>query len=349
MEEKLLIKKDVSRLFNELANEYNFFAPVKEKGNIIFKNISNPEEIELEYFNSKIPPKEILFPREETIFTYEYEGKDIKIEEVKAGEKKNIIFGIRPCDAYSYVLLDNFFMSGKFVDDFFSKKKENSILIGIACNTPKQTCFCTSVGGHPFKKDDVDLFLVDLDDKYLIYPISDKGKDLIQKLAWLTEAKESDLKKAEELSKQAESSISTKLNLENISKKLEGNFEHPIWKEISEACLGCGTCTYLCPTCTCFDVIDENEQYNNRGRRIRIWDTCQFCLYTLETSGHNPRDKTFQRCRNRILHKFRYYTVNYDLLGCVGCGRCVQLCPVNNDLREILKKINDIEEENIVA
>jgi ferredoxin len=349
MEEKLLIKKDVSRLFNELANEYNFFAPVKEKGNIIFKNISNPEEIELEYFNSKIPPKEILFPREETIFTYEYEGKDIKIEEVKAGEKRNIIFGIRPCDAYSYVLLDNFFMSGKFEDDFFSKKKENSILIGIACNTPKQTCFCTSVGGHPFKKDDVDLFLVDLDDKYLIYPINDKGKDLIQKLAWLTEAKESDLKKAEELSKQAESSISTKLNLENISKKLEGNFEHPIWKEISEACLGCGTCTYLCPTCTCFDVIDENEQYVNRGRRIRIWDTCQFCLYTLETSGHNPRDKTFQRCRNRILHKFSYYTINYDLLGCVGCGRCVQLCPVNNDIREILKKINDIEEENIVA
>jgi len=135
------------------------------------------------------------------------------------------------------------------------------------------------------------------------------------------------------------------LDLKDIDKILDPNFEHPIWAEISDICIGCGTCSFLCPTCTCFDVVDENDQYNNRGRRVRIWDTCQFCLYSLHTSGHNPRDSCIERCRNRILHKFCYYPENYDRLGCVGCGRCIQLCPVNNDLRAIIEKVNNIKKE----
>ena len=118
-------------------------------------------------------------------------------------------------------------------------------------------------------------------------------------------------------------------------------------------CLGCGTCAFLCPTCTCFDVVDEDDHYNHRGKRIRLWDTCQFCIYTQHTSGHNPRDSIIERCRNRILHKFSYYPKNYGMLGCVGCGRCIQLCPVNNDLRDIIKKIilirKEKEEAKVIA
>lgn len=194
-------------------------------------------------------------------------------------------------------------------------------------------------------KDDMDIFLVDLGEKYLVEGVSEKGKELMNRWKWLSDADKQDIKKAEELSKQAEESFETKLDLKDIDKILDPNFEHPIWAEISDICIGCGTCSFLCPTCTCFDVIDENDQYNNRGRRIRIWDTCQFCLYSLHTSGHNPRDSCIERCRNRILHKFCYYPENYDRLGCVGCGRCIQLCPVNNDLRAIIEKVNNIKKE----
>jgi sulfhydrogenase subunit beta (sulfur reductase) len=347
------MKNEIGKLYIELSEEYTFYAPIKEKGNLVFKKVLNTDDIVLDYFNSKVPPKEVLFPKMEVLFEYKTDGKNVtEIIERKEPEEKRIIFGIRPCDAHAIKLMEDFFAFGEFKDELFLKKKENSILIGIGCNFPKTTCFCTSVGGHPFQKEDLDIFLVDLGEKYLVEMVSEKGKNLIKRLSWLKNATKKDTNKAEDLSKKAEELIVTKLDLENIEKVLDPNFDHPIWEEISEICIGCGTCSFLCPTCTCFDVIDENDQYNNRGRRIRIWDTCQFCLYTLHTSGHNPRDSCIERCRNRILHKFCYYPENYNVLGCVGCGRCIQLCPVNNDLRYILKKLNKIEkikEEKISA
>jgi ferredoxin len=352
MEQKILKKDQVAKLHSDLEEEYNFFAPVKEKGNIVFRKISDAEEIVLDYFNSKVPPKEVLFPKMEVLFEYTLDGKNVEIQERKDLDQKIIIFGIRPCDAHSVALLENFFAFGKLQDEIFLKKRENATLIGIGCNAPKSTCFCTSIEGNPFQKDNLDVILVDLDDKYLVEPVSEKGKTLIQKLSWLSDATEADVKKAQELEKQAEELFVTKLDLTNVPQLLDPNFNHPIWAEISDICMGCGTCSFLCPTCTCFDVFDENDEYNNRGRRIRIWDTCQFCLYTLETSGHNPRTSCIERCRNRILHKFSYYPKNYNLIGCVGCGRCVQLCPVNNDLRSIIKKVNEMkkkEDEKVVA
>ena len=352
MVQKILMKNEIGKFYIELAEDYNIFAPVNEKGNIVFKKILNSEDIVLDYFNSKIPPKEILFPETEVLFEYSLDGKDIVIEDRADSNEKNIIFGIRPCDAHSFVLLENFFGFGAVKDEIFLKKRERTTLIGLACNVPKSTCFCTSLEGHPFKKDDLDIFLVDLGEKYLLETISDKGESLAKNLTWLKDPKKGDIQKAKELSKKAEESFETKLDLSKIDKILNPNFDHPIWKEISEVCIGCGTCSFLCPTCTCFDVIDETDQYANRGRRIRIWDTCQSCLYTQHTSGHNPRASCIERCRNRIMHKFSYYPENYNTLGCVGCGRCVQLCPVNNDLRTIINKINEIEnkkEEKVVA
>ena len=346
MEQKILKKDEIGKLYNELASEYNFYAPIKKKGNISFEKIEKPEDILLDYLNSKIPPKSILFPQMEVLFEYTLDEKDVEITDRQDLDQKILIFGIRPCDAYSFELFANFFSShGNWKDEIYLKKKENTTLIGIGCNTPRTICFCTSVKGNPFNKENMDVFLTDLGEKYLVEGISDKGKEIVKKLSWLSKASDSDLKKSKELAKQAEESITSKIDSETIVKNLETSFEHPIWEEISESCIGCGSCSYMCPTCTCFDVIDETDQYNNRGRRIRIWDTCQSCLYTMETSGHNPRDTKIQRCRNRIMHKFSYYPMNYELLGCVGCGRCISVCPANNDILTILNKIEKIEKE----
>ena len=120
--------------------------------------------------------------------------------------------------------------------------------------------------------------------------------------------------------------------------RLLESFESEIWTQIAAGCLGCGACTYACPTCHCFDLTDEHKR--GTGRRVRSWDTCALPLFTLHASGHNPRPTTDARLRQRILHKFAYGPETIDETLCVGCGRCVSVCPSGIDLRRILARLD---------
>ncbi|MHA1714572.1 MAG: 4Fe-4S dicluster domain-containing protein [Promethearchaeota archaeon] len=342
MEEKIMEKSYLAEFISKALEDHDVYAPSESKGNLVFKKIENARQIVLNYVNTKIPPKEILFPRQEVLFEFKKEGGKLEIFPPKFDDKKKMIFGIRACDAHSFKLLDTFFSFGQFKDDLYLKKRDHMILVGIACNTPAQTCFCTSVGLDPFKKDDFDVFFVDLGEKFLVEAITDRGKELLSMFPSLQDATSSDLEKIKALKEQAENTIAVTIDFSNTPQIMNDNFYDDVWAEISETCIGCGSCSFLCPTCHCFDVIDENDYANHRGRRIRVWDNCQRVDFTLHTSGHNPRTEKKQRCRQRLAHKFCYYPQNYDLLGCVGCGRCVLYCPVNNDTREIIRKINAI-------
>jgi len=129
-------------------------------------------------------------------------------------------------------------------------------------------------------------------------------------------------------------------DLEQLGAKLEKLFDSDIWNDMHEKCAGCGACAFLCPTCHCFDI--QEETHGNEGARVRVWDTCQFELFTRHASGHNPRLSQKARARQRIMHKFCYGIEKFKIPFCVGCGRCVIYCPMNNDLRTILKKIQEI-------
>lgn len=340
MTQKILSKDKISDFISVLQNNYKVFGPVREKGDIVFKEIEDANEIELDYLNSKIPPKNILFPQVDTLFAYKKNGSNVEIVENKPYDKI-AIFGIRPCDAQSFHLLHNFFNFGKFKDPNFLDRLLNTFLIGIGCSNPRSTCFCTSVNGSPFNMEYVDILLTEYMDNYFVASNTNDGEILLKKMNFLSNASKSDVKKIEKIQKEIENSINVIENLEDIYKILDKVYDNPFWEESALGCLSCGTCTYLCPTCHCFDVIDENK-HNGSGRRIRIWDTCQFPLFTLETSGHNPRISKLPRVRQRVYHKFNYYPKNYNLIGCVGCGRCILYCPVNNDIREVFHKIQEI-------
>ena len=126
------------------------------------------------------------------------------------------------------------------------------------------------------------------------------------------------------------------MKTQNIEKILDQIFENKFWEEIAKRCLGCGICTYLCPTCHCFDIQDEKK--GKHGARIRVWDSCMYSEYTKQASGYNPRLYQMNRFRNRVYHKFNYFPKNSQVFGCVGCGRCIIECPVNID---IIETIND--------
>jgi len=334
MKWKVIEKSKLPILIEELTKEYEVFAPVKEKNVASFERVSPENQPSLDFRNTKKPLKEVFSPQTETVFTYRTDKKDVEIVEPPAVKGKMVLLDVRPCDARSFVLLDKFFSSGEHKDVYYLERRKNTTIVGLACNSPLSTCFCTSMGGSPFGKEGVDLLLQDINNKYLIETVTERGEELLKKFPWLKDAEKADTERAKKLSEEAENAVKSKVSVKDVVEKLDRMFNDPLWDQIYQKCLGCGVCTFLCPTCYCFDILDEE------GKRVRIWDSCQFPCFTLEGSGHNPRPSGKERMRQRVMHKFNYVVKNYGEIFCVGCGRCVQECPVNLDIREIIRAIS---------
>jgi len=186
----------------------------------------------------------------------------------------------------------------------------------------------------------VDVLLTDIGEKYYVEVRSDKGKHLIASMKeLLRSAKAEDENNVTYVEEKAIAAITRNMNIEGMVNKLDKMFENSLWKTIAMKCLGCGVCTYLCPTCNCFDIQDETAL--EKGARVRVWDSCMYPEYTLQASGHNPRPERVNRIRNRVYHKFNYCPKNYGVTACVGCGRCIDNCPVNIDIIDVINKAGE--------
>ncbi len=331
---KNISKKNMNGFIQSLTRDYIILAPINVDGIFAFKPLDNSPGIEPNYQNSKKPPKEVFFPQSETMFRYR-NGKVVSTEKVS---QKMVLLAIRPCDAKANLLLDNVFKQKDYEDVYYINKRENSIIIGLGCNRPLGTCFCTSFGGGPFSKEGLDVLLIDIGDKYLVDVVTDRGKEFLTYK--FSKATEEELKLAGKIRNESEKSIKSRVDTKALKEKLDKILEHPFWDKLSEKCIECGVCSYLCPTCHCFDIADE--VVNSQGERVRNWDSCMFPLFTLQTSGHNPRPTGRERMRQRVMHKFNYFVENYEEMACVGCGRCIMNCPVNIDIRKVLKEIPKI-------
>lgn len=328
---KKISKKQMDGFIQSLTENYTVYAPVRIDDLFFFKPVSSSQQIELGYQNSKKPPKEVFFPQWEAMFKY----KNGQVEATDKVEKGRVLLGVRPCDAKSNLLLDNVFAGEEYEDVYYVNKRENTIIVGLACNKPLSTCFCTLFGGGPFSKEGLDLLLIDIGDKYIVDVITEKGREILTDK--FTPAGKEEVKLTEKLSREAEEKINSQVDIEKVEEKLDQMFEDPLWDALSNRCIGCGVCTYLCPTCHCFDI--DDERIASTGKRVRNWDSCMFPLFTLQASGHNPRPTGRERMRQRVMHKFNYFIRNYKQAACVGCGRCIMDCPVNIDIREVLKDI----------
>jgi sulfhydrogenase subunit beta (sulfur reductase) len=333
-------KEYTADFLNKLIKNYRVVAPVNTGKTIRFQEINHSDEIEFEYTNTKLASKEILFPQTEVLFSVKKKDGKTVIEEPAPIEKDWVIFGVRPCDAKGLENSFKVFASGAHKDRAYLEKREKSIVIGYACETPMNTCFCTSVGGSPSGREGMDMLFTDLGDKYLVEILTQRGVSLMEQVDGTKQTSKEDIEAAQRLWNSAEKSITEILDLEGLEEKLDEMFDDSIWDELSKKCIGCGTCAYLCPTCLCFDILDEETPEG--VKRIRTWDTCQFPLFTLHASGHNPRPSSKERVRQRILHKFCYFPHEHGHTSCVGCGRCIRDCPVNHDIREALVKLTEV-------
>jgi sulfhydrogenase subunit beta (sulfur reductase) len=345
MSEKVINREELETFVQALQKSYEVFAPVREGNAHQFQRLTGNETMDLEFSNTRLSPKSLLFPQSERMFEFSLDEASEEANILKEAPKEfplTVVFGIRPCDAKALRLMDVNFDNPDFKDPWWVKRMDSMVFVGLGCNEPRSTCFCTSVGGGPFHEEGLDLLLFDLGERYLARALTDKGEQLLEEAGMGEDADAETLKRAEELKKEAEDKITSHVPTDKLKEKeVLDLFDAPFWDDVAFACINCGTCTFLCPTCWCFDIQDEVSK--TQGDRIRNWDSCMFPLFTLHASGHNPRSEKVQRVRQRFMHKLKYYVDKYGSgVACVGCGRCVNYCPVNIDIREVIKLMNEV-------
>ncbi len=336
-----ILKKEKLGAFLKSLNATRLIAPVAKKGKTSFEVIADPAAATLDLNDYSASPKKVVFPQTETLFAFKRQKDNLTVAPADQADV-TVVFGIRPCDARSFAILDRLFY-GDFKDPYYLNKREQTLLIGLACTEPTNRCFCPSLGGSPASEEGLDMLFTDIGDEYYISILTERGKKAHAKAAALvTEPTTEQRAKKDQADKNSLAKIRRQVRLDGIHEKLPRIFESDVWMELANKCLGCGICTYYCPTCHCFDIQDEGDV--TEGRRIRVWDSCMFEEFTRHTSGANPRHSRAERLRNRVLHKFSYYPNNLGYIACVGCGRCIEMCPVNEDIIEILDRVRELNE-----
>ncbi|MBW1842507.1 MAG: 4Fe-4S dicluster domain-containing protein [Deltaproteobacteria bacterium] len=346
---KLAIGKEKFHVFlGGLKADYRLYGPVKKEGAVCFAPLENVEEVDLVSPNSLLSPKELFLPQSEKMFecSLNPESEDGHIlKEVPRDLDTRVVVGIRPCDARALALVDVNFDTPTYGDPWWKQARENTILVGLGCDHPCATCFCASVGGGPFDETGLDVLLVDAGAAFVAKSITEKGKKLLGSIKGYPEASAELQQQAKEIARDAADKVVTRVDTSGLAAMdTESVYEAPFWDDVQFSCIHCGTCTFLCPTCWCFDI--QDECCGSKAIRMRNWDSCMFPMFTLHASGHNPRGTRLQRVRQRFMHKLKYYVDKYgDGVACVGCGRCIQHCPVNIDIREVIALMNESAKE----
>lgn len=331
---KLIRKQSMEKLYNLLSTGRKVFAPVSGQDNQT-EYIYNPpfSMVTFDHIRSVLSVKNVVFPKVENLLYFRNSKSETEISEIDTEKIPEVVLWCtHPCDNAAVDILRSIFCWDN-EDRFFSERMDKLTVIGLACHSSDEYCFCTSVGLKPDNLKGSDILLSKREDgDYQAEILTEKGEAIVSSAPDLFEPLQE--------GKLVITTVKQKFSHKQVTEKLASAFEHPFWIENSLRCIGCGACAYLCPTCACFDIQDETK--GNTGRRYRSWDSCGFGLFTLHTSGHNPRSVQSQRWRQRLMHKFSYMPERNESLGCVGCGRCSSGCPVDMNIAEQLEALEQI-------
>lgn len=334
MSDYILNKNHLSFWLRQIRKEMRLIAPWKTRaGDIVYKEVENIHEIELNCPALLPTVKEYFFPQKETLLAFD----GITVKDVPDAPK-TAIFGLRSCDVSALTIVDGFF-GGNPIDSYYTMKRANTLLISIGCGRPDPTCFCSGLGAGPFLKEGFDVQLVDLGDRYYVETYSERAGNIMRKFAYLFGSPEkADADDRYEVVHVAETYFEKRLHLERVREAIVSDVVgDEFWRSVTNRCFECGGCVYECPLCTCFNVMDRN--YNRGIERIRVWDTCFFKGFTRLAGGVLPNEDRINRTKRWYYHKIVYSPVQLGNFGCVGCGRCTIACPGGIDMATVGLKI----------
>ncbi len=286
--------------------------------------------------------KDFFFPQIENLSKFQVEGKKIEVTDIRSECEDFVLFGVRACDAASFAILDSVYLVDP-VDTYYQNRREHGIIMTMACSHPQETCFC-SVFGIDAAKPAGDVTCWIDGETLLLMANTEKGETLLNSLSILEDAADN----AADGAIEAIRNILDKLPLRNLStdffseNDLMRIFDDSHWEGLSESCLACGTCTFVCPTCQCYDIRDFDTGHGIQ--RFRCWDSCMYSDFTL-CAAANTRPTQMQRFRQRFMHKLVYYPANNNgTFGCVGCGRCLKSCPISMNIVKVMKTLEEGQE-----
>ena len=323
--------------FEAVSENIPVYLPADTKAGAEYKKWEKGVEYS-KAINTNRSAKDFFFPQVENMMAFKTEGKNIEVLDLRENIGPFVIFGVRACDMKSFEILDRVFLSEP-VDTFYKERRDNAVIFTMSCSRPTETCFCKTFGiDASIPGGDVECTIAD----GVVYfdAKTEKGeKILAQAKAVLADCDNSQA----EAEKEKIRGYIEKLPLANLKTDAFGGgktkeyFDSEEWAALSANCLGCGTCTFVCPTCQCYDIKDYNT--GSGVQRFRCWDSCMYSDFTKMAHG-NIRNSQKERFRQRFMHKLVYFPENNEgIFGCVGCGRCLAKCPISMNIVKVMKTL----------
>ena len=328
----------LNALFAKIAANQTLYIPVdREDGAAEYKKYESGMEMSRS-LNTVRSAKDFFFPQTENLADFKMEGKNIEVIDIREESEDFVVFGVRACDARSFTILDKVFLCDP-VDSYYKNRRDHGTIVTMACTRPAETCFCGTFGIDPTAPEG-DAACFSDGENFFFKANNEKGQAFIDSISEMLE--DGDTAKLDQVQAKTKA-VLEKLPLAGLKtdsfggEKLMEHFNSEKWADLSESCIGCGTCTFVCPTCQCYDIRDFDTGHGLK--RFRCWDSCMYSDFTKMAHG-NSRNSQLERFRQRFMHKLVYFPANNNgEFGCVGCGRCLSKCPISMNIVKVMKAL----------